>query len=318
MNKKTKLILLDISLAVATFFLALSFNSFFRAASLDVFATKIGFLNIFTLGLVFMAWAAAASLSVHFSPSTDRLLLSLSLPSLLLVLGLTGIGNIFVRFLLASLMLFSLLVFAAKVKSDAKDYINFKVGKIFKPALKLLNTLTFLLFCVGFFFPYRASIEQQGFRAPELLIDRVVTLAGRTTIDMVIGQIAQSSKLPDKEAVFVEIPEELGEAGLIDTLEKEFGIKIDRVPKSSADLLSIIKPSLEQKIRAQIEETLTPLTPFIPAIISFLLFLTLLPLATVAAIFITPLLSLAFFVLETLEITTTETKTVQSSRPILG
>lgn len=317
MDKKTKLISLDVVLAAAALLLSLSFNPFFKAASLDVFATKLGAFNIFILGSVFIIWAIIVSLISYFSPSFDRLLISFSVSSLVFAAALTGIGNILVRFLLSVLLIPFLFIFAAKVKSEAGDYINFNISKIFKPSLKLLTVLTFILFSIGFFFPYRASVEQQGFRAPELLIDRVVEIVGRTMIEAAVGQIAKSSKLPNKEAVFVEIPEEIGEAGLMKTFEEEFGIKINRVPQSSADLLGMLKPSLEQKIRTQIEETLSPLTSIIPAIISFLLFLTLLPLATIAAFIITPLLSLAFFLLEALELTIEEEKSVTTTRPVL-
>lgn len=317
MNKKTILIILNTLFASASLALALTFNPFLRAASLDVFATLNGLSAILSLTASFTIFAVLGSLISYFSPSFDRLGISFALSALAFFLGLGGIGNLLVRIFLATLLTASLLIFAAKIRDESRQCISFKVHRIFQPPIKTLTTLIFILFCLGFFFPYRSRVEVEGFKAPEVLIDRVVEMVGRTMIDAVVSQIAQTSKLPNKEAVFSEIPEELGEAGLIDTLEKEFGIRIDRVPKSSTDLLGMIKPSLTQKIRLQIEETLSPLTPLAPAIISFLLFLTLLPLATVAAILITPLLSLAFFLLEALELTTQKTETVQTTRPVL-
>lgn len=317
MNQKTTLIILDALLAVTGLLLALSFNPFLRAASLDVFATLNGLSAVLALATSFTAWAVCASLISYFSPSFNRLSLSFTLSASMFFLGLNGIGNLLVRLFLSVLLISSLFIFAAKIRHESGQYINFRVRKIFPPPLRTLTTLAFVLFCLSFFFPYRSRLEAEGFRAPELLVDRVVEVVGQKMIDIVVGQIAATSKLPSTEAVFVEIPEELGEAGLVQTLEEEFGVKIDRVPKNSSDLLLMIKPSLEKKIRFEIEKTLTPLTPILPALISLLLFLVLLPFATVGALVVLPLLSLTFFLLEALELTTTETKTVQTTHPVL-
>lgn len=317
MDKKATLVFLDIFLILSSVLLSLSFNPVISAASLDFLATSAGLSSGIFLAAAFIFLAVSASLVSYFSPSTDRLLVSFIGAALPLPLMLTGIGNFFVRLLLSTLLFLSLLIFAAKVRLEAGEYIRFSVKKVFRPPLGNLAMMFFALFCLGFFFPYRSRIEAEGFKAPEVLIDRVVEIAGQKMIDVVVGQIAATSKLPGTEAVFVEIPEELGEAGLIQTLEQEFGVKIDRVPKNSSDLLLMIKPSLEKKISFEIEKTLAPLTPILPALISLLLFFVLLPFATVGAFVVLPLLSLAFFLLKALELTTTKTTTVESIRPIL-
>lgn len=310
MNKNIKLILFDLSLAVASAILSLGMGQAFANASLDLVGSLAGINTFFLVGAAFVFLGITASVVSFFSPDFDRLGLSFLAAGLVFSLALTGLGNLLVRFGLAGIFIAALFIFAAFVRSDNEKILKFSVHKVFFPSLRTLGILMTILFCAGFFFSYRNRIELEGFKAPVALIDRVVELTGRSLIETFTNQIADTSKLPDQEAVFVEIPEELDEAGLTQTLEEEFGITIDRVPQDSADLLSMVQPALRDRIAKQIEDMLNPYLPFIPAIMSVLFFLSLFPFATIGAFLAIPFLSLAFKVLEALKLVEEKEETI--------
>jgi hypothetical protein len=317
MEANSKLLFLNFIFLVLTVFFALTFNPFLRSGSLDFFTSSQGVPSLLVFLVGFVVWSVAISLVAYLSPSFKNLAVSFLPSALFFGAGLFGTGGLLVKILLSAVLLLSTLVFALKVRREGADRIKFSVLRIFSPALRSLATLVIVLFSLAFFFPYREQIQTEGFRAPEVLIDRVVDVVGRTLVETTVNQIAASSKLPNKEAVFTEIPEEIGDAGLTATLEEEFGVRIDRVPQSSADLLGMIKPSLEAQIKSEIESYLAPIAPWLPAIISLLIFLSLLPLAAAASYLIVPLLALAFFLLKAIGFTRIETKTTQTTRPIL-
>lgn len=318
MSKNLKLILFDIGLLTASAALSLTFGQAFANASLDLVGSLAG-INIFLLiGAAFVLLGITGSIVSFFSPDFNRLALSFVAAGLVFFVILSGIGNIVVRLGLTAIFVAGLFIFAAFVRSDNEKILKFSVHKVFFPSLRTLGILTTVLFCAGFFFSYRSRIELEGFKAPMALIDKVVELTGHKLIETFTKQIADTSKLPDQEAVFVEIPEELDEAGLTQTLEEEFGIKIDRVPKDSADLLSMIQPALRDRIAKQIEDMLNPYLPFIPAIMSALFFLSLFPFATIGAFLVIPFLSLTFKVLEALKLIEEKTETVSVTRLVLN
>ena len=318
MNKTLKLILFDIGLLAASVALSLALGRGFADAGLELVVSLEGINTFLLIGAALVFLGIAASIVSFFSPDFNRLAISFLVSGLGFFAFLSGIGNIFVRLGLSVLLTLSLFVFAAFVRSDNEKILKFSVHKVFFPSLRTLGILMTILFCAGFFFSYRSRIEQEGFKAPAALIEKVVDLAGRSALEVFTRQIADTSKLPDQEAVFEEIPEELGEAGLIETLEQEFGIKIDRVPQSSADMMAMIKPALRDKISQQIEDFLAPYTPFIPTLISLSIFLSLFPLTTIAAFLVIPFLSLALKVLEALKLIEEKTETVEVKRLALS
>ena len=318
MNKTLKLILFDIGLLAASVALSLALGRGFADAGLELVVSLEGINTFLLIGAALVFLGIAASIVSFFSPDFNRLAISFLVSGLGFFAFLSGIGNIFVRLGLSVLLTLSLFVFAAFVRSDNEKILKFSVHKVFFPSLRTLGILMTILFCAGFFFSYRSRIEQEGFKAPAALIEKVVDLAGRSALEVFTRQIADTSKLPDQEAVFEEIPEELGEAGLIETLEQEFGIKIDRVPQSSADMMAMIKPALRDKISQQIEDFLAPYTPFIPTLISLSIFLSLFPLTTIGAFLVIPFLSLALKVLEALKLIEEKTETVEVKRLALS
>jgi len=318
MSKNIKLILFDLGLVVASVAFSLTLGQAFADAGLDLVGSLAGINTFLLIGAAFVLLGITGSVVSFFSPDFNRLALSFLVSGLAFFACLSGIGNIGVRFGLTGIFIATLFIFAAFVRSDNEKILKFSTHKVFFPSLRTLGILMTILFCVGFFFSYRSRIEQEGFKAPAALIDKVVDLTGRSALEMITSQIANTSKLPNQKAVFEEIPEELMEAGLMETLEQEFGIKIDRVPQSSADLMTMVKPALRDKISQQIEDLLAPYTPFIPTLISLSIFLSLLPLATIGAFFVIPALSLTFKVLEALKLIEEKTETVEVTRLTLS
>lgn len=318
MNRNIKLILFDIGLLTTSVAFSLTLGQAFAKASLDLVGTLAGINTFLFIGVAFVFLGITASVVSFFSPNFNRLAISFLVSGLVFFVFLTGIGNIVVRLGLTTIFVAALFIFAAFVRADNEKILKFSVHKVFFPSLRTLGVLLSLLFCTGFFFSYRSRVEQEGFKAPAALIDKVVEITGRSILEVFTREIVSTSKLPNQEAVFTEIPEELGEAGLIETLEKEFGIKIDRVPQSSADLMTMVKPALRDKINQQIEEFLTPYTPFIPTLISLSIFLSLLPLATIGAFLVIPGLALTFKVLEALKLIEEKTETVEVKRLVLN
>ncbi len=317
MNKNLKLIIFDLGLLVASAVFSLTLGQAFTNADLDLVGSLAGINTFLLIGAAFVLVGITASVVSFFSPDFNRLALSFLASGLAFFAFLSGLGNIFVRLGLGTFFVLAFFAFAAFVRSDNEKVLKFSVHKVFFPSLRTLGILMTLLFCAGFFFSYRSRVEQEGFKAPAALIDKVVDLTGRGMLEAFTREIASTSKLPNQQAVFTEIPEEIGDAGLTKTLEEEFGIKIDRVPQSSADLMTMIKPALRDKISKQIEDFLAPYTPFIPTLISLSIFLSLLPLATVGAFLVIPGLSLTFKVLEALKLIAEKEETIVVKRFVL-
>ncbi len=318
MNKNLKLIIFDLGLWLTSAAFSLTLGQAFAHADLDLVGSLAGINTFILIGAAFVFLGIVASTVSFFSTDFNRLALSFLVSGLVFFVALTGIGNIVVRLGLAAIFVVALFIFAAFVRSDNEKILKFSVHKVFFPSLRTLGILLTILFCAGFFFAYRSRIELEGFKAPVALIDKVVEITGRSIIETVTRQIANTSKLPDQQAVFVEIPEEISDAGLTKTLEEEFGIKIDRVPQSSADLMTMIRPVLRDKIAKQIEDFLAPYTPFIPTLISLSIFLSLIPLATIGAFLVIPGLAITFKVLEALKLIEEKEETIVVKRLVLN
>ena len=318
MSKNLKLIVFDLGLLIASVAFSLTLSQVFAKANLDLVGSLAGVNAFLLIGVAFVFLGLVASVVSFFSPNFNRLAVSFLIAGLVFLTVLTGIGNLIVRLGLTVIFIAALFILAAFVRSDNEKILKFSVHKVFFPSLRILGILLTLLFCTGFFFSYRSRVEQEGFKAPAALIDKVVEVTGRSLLEMATREIAETSKLPNQQAVLTEIPEELGEAGLLETLEEEFGIKIDRVPQNSADLMAMVKPALRDKISKQIEDFLAPYTPFIPTLISLSIFLSLLPLATVGAFLVIPTLALTFKVLEALKLIAEKTETIEVKRFVLS
>jgi len=314
MNKNLKLLLFDLGLWVASIALSSTLGQGFKNANPDFLGTLAGVTTLLLIGMSSVFLGVTGSVVSFFSPNFNRLALSFLVSGLAFFVFLSGLGNVFVRLGLAMLFVLALFVFAAFVRTENENILRFSVRKIFLPSLQKLGVSVILIFCTGFFFSYRSLVEQEGFKAPATLIDKVVELTGQSIIDTLTREIASTSKLPNQQAVFVEIPEELGEAGLTKTLKEEFGIEIDRVPQSSKDLMNMIRPALRQKISWQLEEAFAPHAELIPPLVSLLLFLTLLPGATVGALLALPPLALVFKVLQALELIKEKAETITIHR----
>jgi len=318
MKRNLKLIVFDIGLLLTSAAFSLTLGQVFAQADLDLVGSLAGVNAFLFIGVAFVFLGIAASVVSFFSPNFNRLALSFLVAGLVFFVVLTGIGNLVVRLGLAAIFVATLFIFAAFVRSDNEKILKFSVHKVFFPSLRTLGILLTLLFGTGFFFAYRSRVEQEGFKAPAALIDKVVEITGRSVLEVLTREIAETSKLQNQQAVLTEIPEELGEAGLIETLEEEFGIKIDRVPQNSADLMAMVKPALRDKISKQIEDFLAPYTPFIPTLISLSIFLSLLPLATIGAFLVIPILALTFKILEALKLVAEKEETITVTRLVLN
>jgi len=318
MSKNLKLILFDTGLLVTSIAFSLTLGQVFAKAGLDLVGSLAGINDFLLIGASFVFLGLAASVVSFFSPNFNRLAVSFLIAGLVFLMVLTGIGNLIVRLGLTVIFIAALFTLAAFVRSDNEKILKFSVHKVFFPSLRTLGILLTLLFCTGFFFTYRSRVEQEGFKAPAALIDKVVEVTGRSILEMATREIAETSKLQNQQAVLTEIPEEISDAGLTKTLEEEFGIKIDRVPQNSADLMAMVKPALRDKISKQIEDFLAPYTPFIPTLISLSIFLSLLPLATIGAFLVIPILALTFKILEALKLVAEKEETITVTRLVLN
>ncbi|MDO8573811.1 MAG: hypothetical protein Q7R77_03605, partial [Candidatus Daviesbacteria bacterium] len=197
----------------------------------------------------------------------------ISLVFLPMPLGLIFVAAIFV----------SLLLTYVSLDNALKSYLTFQPSTLLGPSIKHLSGFLILSFCLVFFLTTSRIIAQNGFQIPDTLIDTALKMTPLPTEQAQLPTIN-----PDQLELLKQNPNLLKQSGLDPKI-------LDTLNQAPADL---IKDTIKQTVKDQIQGFIKPYQSFIPAILAVLLFLTLQSLTSILNLLVPPLLWLIFLILE--------------------
>lgn len=193
------------------------------------------------------------------------------------------------------------LLVSLSLKHSLNSYLSFTPNTLLSPYIKRVVTFLFLFGSIALYLSINQDIQQQGFSIPQTLID---------TITKTIPQ-QQSSNIIDEQLISSEQIEQLQNNP---DLLKQFGLTKEKlnqiVPKGET-----INPQqlIKSQIKQQIENFIKPFESFIPIIFAMIFFFNLRFVTSIFEIFLGPLISLVFLILDKTKFTdyTTETRLVR-------
>ncbi len=198
-------------------------------------------------------------------------------------LGLIFVVSIFVSLLLTNISL----------DSNLNSYLTFKPEALLGPSIRHLSGLLILSFCLIYFLSSNKLIAQNGFQLPDSLIDTALKMTPLPQSDNQ-AQTNMPQLSNDQLTLLKENPDLLKQSGLdpkiLDSLTNP-----QKILQAPADLM---RDTIKQTVKDQIQGFIKPYQGFIPAILTVLLFLSLQSLTSLVNLLIYPLLWFLFFIFE--------------------
>lgn len=174
-----------------------------------------------------------------------------------------------------------------------KTYTVSDPKNILAPIIMSSLSLTIIVSSVAFYFSAQQVIQKQGFVIPKSITGQLVNF------------LPNNQEMPLSQ----EIP--LNELKKNSQALNQLGID----PKVLDQLPNTLRPNklAQLSLENQLQNFIKPYQSFIPAILAVLFFFTLKSFAAILGIFLTPIVSLLFWILDSLKLTTytTETRVVK-------
>ncbi len=142
-------------------------------------------------------------------------------------------------------------------------------------------------------------IAKKGFQVPDSLIDTALKMSPvNRPQDETSTQTQLPNITPEQIALLKQNPDLLKQSGLdpkiLDTLSQ---------PQTTSNPQNLTQQLVKQAVKDQVQNIIKPFISFIPVVLAVLLFFTLQFFTSIINIFISPLLSLTFLILEKTGIT---------------
>lgn len=257
---------------------------------------------IFSFDLAFLAsllWISAAIIltSIFFVATSTLsqdwkiiapLALALSILPFLLLPPLNfyiGLGSL-ISFLLTNLIL----------DNKLKAYLNFQAGQLLSSPVKNLSLFLTLVVVFSFYVLTKNQVDKTGFQVPDSLIDSALKFIPQDQ-----GNSAQSPQLPEISPDSIGVsPQQLQLLKQNPQLLKQYGLdpkildSVNQPGKSANPTGDLIKNT----VRSQLQQIISPFQQFAALILAFILFLEIQFLTGLLGLFIPPLISLTFMILE--------------------
>lgn len=246
--------------------------------NLGVFVRSITLLLYLILAGI--SYALLIGMSQSYKLVLPVILLALILPLVLgfdhiLPLVLGGLASLLVGFLIIS--------------KSLKSYLNFSPSQIFSSGIKNYVRLMILGLSISYFLVMSAQIEKNGFKIPDSVMDPIIAAF---TANSPASEIS-SAKSPfpglssEQTALLKQNPSLLKQYGLDPKI-------LDNLPEEGSKSTDLIKAT----VNSQINNLITPYLKFMPIVLALLMFLSLTSVSSIIFIFVPPLLTLIFYILE--------------------
>ncbi len=195
-------------------------------------------------------------------------------------------------FIVAGELLLSLFAVSFLLLQKLKSYLTFQASNLLSPQTKQLITLLVIISSVGFYLAADQFITQKGFTLPDSLIDMSLQFIPKDQLAVGSTENNLPALSPEQIALLEKNPQALKQFGLDPKVLET--IKTQSQSQSQLSPQELIKPM----IRSQIDNFIAPYQKYIPIFLAVILFFTLQTFSSLLSIFLSPLLSLIFLILE--------------------
>lgn len=277
---------------------ALPFLLFFFlfCLNLDLFLQNSNFLFSFDLKeifqlvlLIFYLLLSSAFFTILITLSMDpKIVLPVAVLASLIPIFLisSSVYLLILGFFIAFLIIFFTL------QKKLKNYLTFQASLLLMPSIKSLSTLIILVSSLVFYLNISQNLVKTGFQVPDSLLDPIIKM---TTSSLPSSNLSQGS------GPMLDIPQD--QINLLKQnpeLLKQYGVDpkiLDQVTitqTSSTPQNSLIK----EAVNSQIKNLIGPNIGIIAIVLAVTFFVSLNFLASFLAIFIYPIISGVFWILE--------------------
>lgn len=303
----------------------------FTAVTLYLYVSILNqYLEIFFKPYGGLAEFSILSVSIIFISLTYALFVTLAQEFKIVLIPIILTSLIPFAFLSTSLsivitigLLISFTLSYFNLQTNLKTYVNFSAPTLLTSPIKILNTFLLLTLAAGYFLHTNSLIQTQGFKIPDAIIEWAVDLSLKNQNPPVLGvkYLAQLPNLTTEQLnLLKQNPQILEQYGLsADDLDNFTPTSSQTSPnKNSVSVIpSIPGANLKDIVKAQIsnmlDELIKPYLFIIPIILAFMFYslgsLTL----WILSLFLSPIISLVFYLLEKSNFIkfTTETRVVK-------
>lgn len=207
-------------------------------------------------------------------------------------------------------LVLSLIICSFNIQTNLESYTNFQPSNILTSPTKLLSTFLLLTLSFGYFLHTNSIIQTQGFKIPDKIIDWAIELSLKGQNIPVKGDkyLAQIPTLTEEQInLLKQNPEVLEQYG-IDPKDLDSLIPTTQKPvtksenKNSLQIPTLTGIDLKDTLKSQIADSLNnmikPYLFAVPAILAFLFYSLVSFCLWIISFFISPILSLIFYILE--------------------
>ena len=225
--------------------------------------------------------------SLFITISQDKKIVLCPIPAILLssFLLLPESSRLIITISLCFLFLFIFL----SLRHTLNTYISFTPQTLLLSHIKHVATFLFILGSLAFYLSFQQQIQKQGFLLPQPIFDAILKTVPQAQFLNLTGEQSDS---PKNIKQIKNNPE----------LLKQFGL--------TEDMLNP-KQLTQSQLQQQTTNLLKPYESFLPIIFSALFFFSLHSLASIFSIFLGPLISLVFWILDKTKFTTYTTEARQ-------
>ncbi len=274
------------------FFIVLLYQFVPIAASSDfIFSLSLDTLVQFIVVSLFFTLSAFLFIVFATLAQNWKITLPISIAAAGLTLPFIGPSQ---AIILVASVLISLVITLVILNAALASYLTFQPGKVIGPSVKLLSTLLVLSFCIVYFLSMNQVIAKKGFQVPDSLIDTALKMSPvNLPQDETSTQTQLPNITPEQIALLKQNPDLLKQSGLdpkiLDTLSQ---------PQTTSNPQNLTQQLVKQAVKDQVQNIIKPYISYIPAFLAVLLFFTLQFFTSIINIFLSPLLSLTFLILE--------------------
>lgn len=176
-----------------------------------------------------------------------------------------------------------------------QGYFNFDAAALLSPSIKHLVFLLFLTLSFAYYLSANAEIQKNGFSIPDSFIDQIIKLTGSMQQNVQgVRYIAQNLS-PEQIQLLKQHPELLKQYNID---PKTLDLLASPQPAQKSTSSSPISQIATNLIKDTLQNLLKPYLGIIPAILAISLLSTLMFIEWILVLFLSPLISLIFYILE--------------------
>ena len=203
-------------------------------------------------------------------------------------------------------LVISLIIVYFNLQTNLRNYVNFQPTNLLKGPIKLLNVFILFTLTFGYFLNANSIVQTKGFKIPEPIIDWAINFSTSSQSLNFKGEKYLAQALtPEQIELLKQNPDILKQYGLNpkdleslspaskqQTTSDKSAIKALPLPSGN------LKDVLKNQINGMLDQTLKPYLFVIPILLAFMFYSLASLIMWVISLFLSPLISLIFYLLE--------------------